>query len=105
MIINKGKIVANDTRDDIHNVGHENSASLLIEFSAFINEKELAKITGINKIRKIEDKKYILEFSQTNDIRQDVFNFAVKNNIIVLSMQIKERSLEEVFADLTTIEK
>ena len=62
----------------------------------------MGKIIGINKIKKLEDGKYIIEFLQNKDIRKDVFNFAVKNNLVVLSMQIKERTLEEVFSDLTT---
>ena len=101
IIINKGKIVANDSRNEIQNVGTENFASLLIEFSNKINENDLKKIIGIKKIKYINNNRYIIEFNPKNDIRQDVFNFAVKNNIAVLSMQMKERTLENVFADLT----
>ncbi|MDR2836788.1 MAG: gliding motility-associated ABC transporter ATP-binding subunit GldA [Bacteroidales bacterium] len=102
IIINKGKIVANNNITDIQNVGIGNSSSLLIEFSKKINEFEFKKIIGINKIMNLGENKYLVEFNQNKDIRQDVFNFAVHNNFAVLSMQVKERSIEEVFAELTT---
>ena len=101
IIINKGKIIANDDRDEIQTSGKENFASLLLEFSNPINETEIKKIFGVKKIMRIENNKYILEFNPNKDIRQDIFNFAVRNNNAVLNMQIKERSLEEVFSNLT----
>ena len=36
-----------------------------------------------------------------NDIRPEIFKFAVKQNITVLSMNIEEQTLEETFHQLT----
>lgn len=101
IIINKGKIVASNNRDKIHNLGKDNFASLFVEFANTINESEIKKIKGIVKIEKIQNNNYILTYNQNIDIRQDIFNFAVKNNNVILSQQLKERSLEDVFVDLT----
>ena len=55
----------------------------------------------VDKVAKIDDKNWLIQSSSTEDIRQKIFNFAVENNIAVLSMQKKEKSLEEVFQELT----
>lgn len=101
IIINNGSIVADNDTEKIHNFGKKEAGSLLVEFMNSLNENELKAITGIRKVMKINDKKFVLEFNYQIDVRKDVFNLAVKLNNAVLSMQIKERSLEQVFSELT----
>jgi hypothetical protein len=43
----------------------------------------------------------MVEAASEKDIRYDLFQFATKQNIPILSMQKKEKSLEEVFQELT----
>lgn len=101
IIINKGKIVANDNRQSVHNLAKNNTGTLLIEFKDGINNDRLEKLHGVQKIIRIEGNKFIVEFDSKIDIRQDIFNLAVKMNNAVISMQLKEKSLEEVFNELT----
>ena len=101
VIINKGKIVANDNRQSVHNLAKTDSGTLLVEFKDGINNDRLEKLTGVQKIVRLEGNKFIVEFDSKVDIRQDIFNLAVKMNNAVLSLQLKEKSLEEVFNELT----
>jgi hypothetical protein len=50
----------------------------------------------------LENRSWLIETSVTLDIRDKVFEFAVANNLAILSMQKKEKRLEEVFRELTT---
>ncbi len=101
VILNKGKIVANDSTQGVHELGQADSGILLVEFRDGINTDRIEKINGVRKVMRFEDNKFVIDFDSKTDIRQDLFNLAVKMNNIVLSLQLKEKTLEEVFSELT----
>ncbi len=100
-IINKGKIVADDRVGDIHTRLEENKQTVQVEFNDSVEANSLEQIEGVNKVKKIDDHNWLIESVEKEDVRQNIFNFAVSNNLTVLSMQKKEKSVEEVFQDLT----
>jgi ABC-2 type transport system ATP-binding protein len=100
IVINKGQIVANDETKNIQSQNADIQV-ILVEFSSNPTEKELQSISGVTKIKKVTGKNWVVEAVTQNDIRESIFNFAVKKNISVLSMQKKEKSIEEVFQELT----
>jgi ABC-2 type transport system ATP-binding protein len=100
IVINKGQIVANDETKNIQSQNADIQV-ILVEFSSNPTEKELQSISGVTKIKKVTGKNWVVEAVTQNDIRESIFNFAVKKNILVLSMQKKEKSIEEVFQELT----
>ena len=108
IIINKGKIVADDSIDSIYKHSKDQLVTIVVEFDQEPNQKDLEKIDLVDKVAKIDDKNWLIQSSpagragsSTEDIRQKIFNFAVQNKLAVLSMQKKEKSLEEVFQELT----
>jgi ABC-2 type transport system ATP-binding protein len=101
IIINNGSIVADDNTGKIHSVGSNEAGILLVEFKDNISDKEFLKITGVRKVKKINDRKFVIEFNSQIDIRTDIFNLGVKLGNAMLSIQLKERSLEQVFSELT----
>lgn len=100
IIINKGKIVADDSIGSIYNHTQDKQITILVEFDKKIEQALLEKISGANKVAKIDDKNWLIQ-SPSEEIRQHIFNFAVQSGLSVLSMQKKEKSLEEVFQELT----
>jgi ABC-2 type transport system ATP-binding protein len=101
IIINKGVIVADDTAEEIYNHTPEKGQTILVEFSEDIEVNLLENIEGVTKALHVKENNWIIQGMQDSDVRTAIFNFAVKNNIVVLSMQKQERSLEEVFQELT----
>ena len=101
IIIKQGKIVADDKVGEIHTRLEENKQTILVEFDKPVDQKGIEQIEGVNKVKKIDENNWLIESLSKEDIRQNIFNYAVKNNFIVLSMQKKEKSVEEVFQDLT----
>ena len=101
IIINKGNIVTDDTSDNIKKETSKNQNVILIEFGNNINKEELLKIASVNEVRKIEDNKWAISGEKNTDIRQLLFQFAVDNNNSVLSMQKQEKSLEDLFIEVT----
>ncbi|MCD4832913.1 MAG: gliding motility-associated ABC transporter ATP-binding subunit GldA [Bacteroidales bacterium] len=102
IIINNGKIIADDTIDSIYSYTQDKLSTVIVEFDKEPNQKLLEEIELVDKVAKIDDKNWLIQSSSKEDIRQNIFNFAVKSNLAVLSMQKKEKSLEEVFQELTS---
>lgn len=100
IIINKGKIVADDSIDSIYSHIQDKQITIQVEFDKEIDQEKLEKIDLVNKVAKIDNKNWLIQ-SSSDEIRQHIFNFAVQSGLSVLSMQKKEKSLEEVFQELT----
>jgi len=100
IIINQGKIVADEQRSTIQNVTKQKFMSFIVEFDNSVNITDLEAIQSVEKVVSVDDKKFIIQ--SDTDVRKNVFNFAVQSNIVVLSMQKKEKTLEEIFQELTT---
>ncbi|MDX9696106.1 MAG: gliding motility-associated ABC transporter ATP-binding subunit GldA [Bacteroidales bacterium] len=100
IIINKGKIVADDSIGSIYNHSQDKQITIQVEFDKEIDQEKLERIELVNKVAKIDDKNWLIQ-SSSDEIRQHIFNFAVQSGLTVLSMQKKEKSLEEVFQELT----
>ncbi|MFO7843275.1 MAG: gliding motility-associated ABC transporter ATP-binding subunit GldA [Bacteroidales bacterium] len=101
IIINKGKIVADDTIGSIFSHTQDQFVTIVVEFDKETEQKQLEAIEQVDKVAKIDDKNWLIQSTTKEDIRQKIFNFAVQSNLAVLSMQKKEKSLEEVFQELT----
>jgi ABC-2 type transport system ATP-binding protein len=102
VIINRGKIVADGTTESVQHQVSANKQVIVVEFNASVPIGKLSFIQGVLSAKPAKGNIYLLEASNQSDIRQDVFNFAVQNQLAVLAMQIKEKSLEEVFQELTS---
>jgi len=101
IIIKQGEIVADDKVGEIRTNQEENKQTILVEFDKPMDQEALEQIEGVNKVKKIDGNNWLVESLSKEDIRQNIFNYAVQNNFIVLSMQKKEKSVEEVFQNLT----
>ncbi len=98
IIINKGKIVADDTSEILQQkAGAENI--ILAEFGKETGINDLKKIEGVTKVTALGQNKFRIHAS--GDVRNAVFQFAVNTGNSVLSLQKEERNLEEVFHELT----
>ncbi|MBI5218352.1 MAG: gliding motility-associated ABC transporter ATP-binding subunit GldA [Bacteroidia bacterium] len=105
IIINNGAVIANDSAKQLIVQAHEKFQTIIVEFNSKIKEDDLKKIKGVIKTAKLKDNNWLIQSSHETDVRADIFNFAVKNNLAVLSMQKQEKSLEEVFHELTKHQK
>lgn len=102
IIINTGKIVANNTVDNLQKQNITGYQTVIVEFNEKVNQQELAEIKGVIKLQGLKDNKWLIQSEISNDIRPLVFNYAVKKGLTVLSLQKKEQNLESVFQELTT---
>jgi ABC-2 type transport system ATP-binding protein len=101
IIINNGIIVADERPDTIQQKVIEKSAVVIVEFDKEIEEQLFNEISNILHIKKPKTNTWLLESAADKDIRSEIFNFAVKHSLTVLSLQKQEKSLEDVFKMLT----
>ncbi len=100
VIIDKGKIVANDTTKNLSKlVG--STMQFRVEFKEKLNEKQLLQIPHILNVAKTGANIWLIEARDNKDIRQEIFQFAVTNNYNVLSLSQSEQNMEDVFWRLT----
>ena len=97
VIIDKGKIVADDKIEKLQQK-LTGDVTITVEFKNEVNESDLKNVAGIISVKQ-NGKKFLLRCD--NDIREEISNESSKQNWILLSMNLEEDSLEDVFQKLT----
>lgn len=100
IIINKGKIVADDITANLQNrIGNE--LTVTAEFKQTVDRSLLGMLPGVKNFRQLPDGKWSFVADGNRDIREQVFNFCKEKNLTLLSLYKEESSLEDVFKQLT----
>src|SRR5665647_598495 len=97
IIIDKGVIVADEEKSNIYSKIKRPKQVIHVEFDKDTKDSSLAEITNVKSVKKIRDNVWLIEAESDEDIRPSIFNFAVKNNLTVLSLNRQESNLEVVF--------
>jgi ABC-2 type transport system ATP-binding protein len=110
VIINKGTIVADGSIGQLQESFH-GSEFIILELKAKVADpmleifpmmKNIPNADNIELVSSEEDvHKFNIRSPKGSDLRESVFNFAVDNKWVILEMQRKVTSLEELFAQLT----
>jgi ABC-2 type transport system ATP-binding protein len=100
MIINKGKIVADDTIETLQN-RMTGESLVTVEFLQSVDKNKLLKIKDVKNVQKLDGNRYQLSSAMDKDIRQEVFRYAVDNQLVMIEMRKEIYSVEDVFQELT----
>jgi ABC-2 type transport system ATP-binding protein len=102
IILNKGKIVADGTPEELESRGGKNKATIHIEVEKIENNllPKLETLAGVDKIEIIENRIIIISNAE-NDIRKDIARIIIEENHGLLELTRKQIDLEDVFIDLT----
>ena len=106
IIINKGKIVAIDTPENLEKKVSTNNATYVTvedtENKIEIIKEKIPEIKNIKLIKENEDgtKQYVLESDKDVDLRKIVFNEFAKENITIFEMKKADTTLEDAFMKL-----
>ncbi|MCF6242358.1 MAG: gliding motility-associated ABC transporter ATP-binding subunit GldA [Bacteroidales bacterium] len=101
IIIDKGRIVADDQTQSIKENKKDSKTTIIVEFNKEVSTELLKQIKDVHQVEHHKGNVWLVQGVENKDIRENIFKFAVKNDLSVLSMQKQEKSLEEVFKDLT----
>ena len=100
VIINKGKIVADGTIADVKNGQLRGNQVVVAGFDRSVECDQLLSLDGV-KSAVYNGESWEIEAIPGTDIRSGIFRFAVKNNLILLTLQEKQQDLAVVFHQLT----
>lgn len=106
IIINKGKIVAVDTPENLENkVSNNNAIYITIEDPENKINSIKNQIKNIKNIELIEEKddgtkQYMIEAKGDTDLRKSIFSELAKEDITVFEMKKADTTLEEAFMKL-----
>lgn len=101
IIINSGRIVADDSTSTLTSrVGGSNL--FRIEFNGRPDKLKLSKIRGVLRVVNTDGSNiWEISASEGVDLREDLFRFAVDQQLTILSLNRETASLEKVFQSLT----
>ena len=99
IIINKGEIVLDDSLESLR----KNQQQIIkVSFDYRVEIEALARLTQVEKVNNTHDFNYEIFIKGTEDQRPAVFDFAHDNGLKILSLQLKNESLETLFNELTS---
>ena len=98
VIISKGQIVADDKAGNLQN--EDTHQTVYVEFDKKLTKSQLNKIPHVRKVEQVKDG-WLLETIDEVDLRLEIAQYAQKENWLVLTLKIEQKTLEEVFKELT----
>ena len=77
IIINQGKILADDKSASLKEKGAGTFRTIHVELDAAADPEIWKQLSAIQNVKPLEGNQFLLETSEKNDIRGEIFNFAV----------------------------
>jgi ABC-2 type transport system ATP-binding protein len=99
IIIDKGSIVADKKLSDLLTDKHQ---VVQVEFDLRVEEQLLKRLPGLLEATNITGNFWNLVFETEEDMRAEVFDFAIKNGLRTLQLNRRIISLESLFHNLTS---
>ena len=98
IIINKGTIVLDES---LKNLRKNQQQIIEVSFDYRVETEALARLPQVEKVINTHDFDYEIHLNGNEDQRPAVFDFAHDNGLKILSLQLKNESLEVLFKELT----
>lgn len=102
ILIDRGVIKADGTPAEISVIKPGSILTVQIEFDRDTDSTEIRKLEGVLRLKELGENRLLIESRSDTDLRPVLFKWAVDHGLTVLSMQKKEKTLEEVFRELTS---
>lgn len=99
IIINKGTIVADDSLANLQST-NQKIQTVMVQFGKEVALQALAQIEGVQNVSE-ENGRYVFETTNSEKLKKMLLEFSLQNNYDILSLQSKNKSLEEIFRKLT----
>jgi ABC-2 type transport system ATP-binding protein len=100
IVINKGKIVADDKLEHILK-SQRAQAAIIVQFERDVQSEQLKSLPGVIEVQAMNDHTYKVVCDGAVDVRPEIFRFAADNNLSLIGLKLEENSLENIFRDLT----
>ena len=99
IIIKNGVLVANESASSLQQSSE--TQVVYVEFEGSVSRNQLAKISALRKVEEVGTNSFLLEANLDNDIRKVIAQYAKEKDLLILTLRKEEKTLEEVFKELT----
>ena len=101
IIINKGKLVADDTLSNLQrnsNQQHE----VLVSFQNPVDIDLMKSLNDVMAITELQTGQYKLQTAAPDSVRKQLLELSLQHNLNIVSLRSETHSLEDIFRDLTS---
>ncbi|HVG15095.1 MAG TPA: gliding motility-associated ABC transporter ATP-binding subunit GldA [Chitinophagaceae bacterium] len=102
IIINKGKIVADDRMQNLQSLSTSNVVR--VGFKEALETEWLRRLPSARLVDKTDTYHWSIETDEPEALRKQILEMSLQHNLNIVSLQSQNLSLEEVFRDLTSKE-
>jgi ABC-2 type transport system ATP-binding protein len=99
IIINKGKLVADDKLDNLRKGASSNIVK--VSFKETVDAKTLQALPSAIAVTQTDATNWQITTNEPEQLRKQIFEWSLQQNINITSLQSETQSLEEVFKSLT----
>lgn len=100
LIINKGKLVADDTLSNLHSKNN-NKHAITVQFKEMVSKTLFEKFYAVNILEEINPGNFKITTPDPESMRKQILEMALQNNLNIVSLQSENQSLEDIFRSLT----
>ncbi|MEO6221175.1 MAG: gliding motility-associated ABC transporter ATP-binding subunit GldA [Ginsengibacter sp.] len=100
IIINKGNIVADDTLSNLRST-NKTYHTIVVDFAKTVDISLLKELPGVMKAEEEKSSTFKLQTLDPELVKKNLFSFSIENNLNILSLRSEQKSLEDVFRNLT----
>ena len=101
VIINKGNLVANDSVSSLTQEEKSNKIEVTLVFASEIDKSRLNDFNAIDSVKKLDNHTFKIIIGQEKQLRAELIQFCVKQQLPLIDIHTDEKSIEEVFQTLT----
>lgn len=101
IIINNGKLVADDSISKIQSSGAKQGV-ISVTFDTAIDEAVIKKLSNLKACTNLGHNQWRLVTDKPEELRRELLQLALQQNVNINSLQSDTQSLEDVFRNLTT---
>ncbi|MGE5518973.1 MAG: gliding motility-associated ABC transporter ATP-binding subunit GldA [Candidatus Dadabacteria bacterium] len=100
IIINRGKIVADDKLSNLHKRSVTNVVK--VSFKEVLEQEWLRRLPAAKTVTKLDSNNWSIETEEPEQLRKQIQKLAADHDLDIVSLQSENISLEEVFRTLTS---
>ena len=98
IIINKGQIVRDTTLSELQDKQHQN---INIVFDSSVTSSKINQLNNLISSKNLENNTWQLRFTNEEDMRPKLFDFAQENKVKILELTAQNKNLETLFREFT----
>ena len=94
--------MSNDTTQNIKRQLADDNQKVIVQFDKEVNVDDIKKYLKADSVKITKEKQIEITAKKNIDIQTSIMNFANSNQLTIVQLTQYQRTLEEIFQELTT---